>query len=485
MTLFITNEALCLKFTTCPNVTTHDPQIPYPYSSTQERFLTKIRFDSLPIPEPVLQGIRDAGFDYCTPIQSKTLPITLSGKDVAGQAQTGTGKTAAFLITVFTKLIKNPTKPRRHNEWVAPRALIVAPTRELARQIEKDALLLGSHCNLQIVCVYGGVDYEKQKNLIKDGVDVMIVTPGRFIDFYKQRFFSLKSVEILVIDEADRMFDMGFIADIRYIFRNTVSYDKRQSMLFSATLSYRVMELCYEHMNMPEKVAIEPEKATVAKIKQILYHVGSHEKFKLLLGVLKKEGASKTIVFCNTKDVVELLESQLRHNGYSAGQLSGDIQQRKRIQVLDDFTKGVIDILIATDVASRGLHIDNISHVVNYDLPQDAEDYIHRIGRTARAGAEGTAISFACEDYVQSLEDVEHMLKQKIPTEWPSEDLFVQELEGTPSARPRRKYSGGGGGRRPPPRRSGGGKPHGGGGSGGRRPPPRRSGGKPPPRRHG
>jgi ATP-dependent RNA helicase RhlB len=382
--------------------------------------LELLKFESLPIPEQVLQGIRDAKFDTCTPIQSKSLPITLGGKDLAGQAQTGTGKTAAFLITLLTRLLEN-TAPLDPKGKDGPRALIIAPTRELARQIEKDALLLGKHCPFKIVCVIGGVDYEKQKNQIKAGVDILIATPGRLIDFYKQKFFSLKQVEVLVVDEADRMFDMGFIADLRYLFRNCSPYDKRQSMLFSATLNHRVMELCYEHMNNPVRVAIEPEKAVVDAITQILYHVGQHEKFNLLLGLMKKEAGQKVLIFSNTKIECEILEWKLNHNGFNAGQISGDLHQKARIKVLERFQEGDLDILIATDVASRGLHIDDITHVINYDLPQDAEDYVHRIGRTARAGNKGTAITLCCEDFAQHLERVEDYLKNKIPLSWPEE----------------------------------------------------------------
>ncbi len=396
-----------------------------------------LTFESLPIPDPVLQGIRDAKFKTCTPIQSKSLPITLARKDLAGQAQTGTGKTAAFLITLLTRLLENipPLDPKRKS---GPRALIIAPTRELARQIEKDALLLGKYCSFRTVCVIGGVDYEKQKQQIKDGVDILIATPGRLIDFYKQKFFSLKQVEVMVVDEADRMFDMGFISDLRYLFRNCSPYDKRQSMLFSATLNHRVMELCYEHMNNPVKVAIEPEKTVVDAITQILYHVGQHEKFNLLLGLMKKEAGEKVLIFSNTKIECENLEWKLNHNGFNAGQISGDLHQKARIRVLEKFQKGDINILIATDVASRGLHIDDITHVINYDLPQDAEDYVHRIGRTARAGNKGTAITLCCEDFAQHLERVEDYLKSKIPVSWPEEELFLEAKEGKPPMKKRR-----------------------------------------------
>lgn len=391
------------------------------------------KFESLPIPERVLKGIKDAGFEYCTPIQSMSLPISLANRDVAGQAQTGTGKTAAFLVSLFTRLLQSTPPPAKKGDCVTPRALVVAPTRELARQIEKDALILGKYCGFKIVCVHGGIDYIKQKNKIMDGADILIVTPGRLIDYHKQKFFHLKSVEVLVIDEADRLFDMGFITDIRYILRRISPYNKRLSMLFSATLSHGVMELCYEHMNNPEKVVVNPDNIVVDKVLQSLYHVGSHEKFSLLLGILRQEAGEKIIIFCNTKRASEELDEDLRLNGYSAGQISGDVPQRTRIRILEQFSQGDLNILIATDVASRGLHIDNVTHVINYELPQDPEDYIHRIGRTARAGAKGTAISMGCEDYVENLVRIEELLKNKIPVVWPDESLFLE-----PKKSPRR-----------------------------------------------
>jgi ATP-dependent RNA helicase RhlB len=411
-----------------------------------EHPLEQITFESLPLPEPVLEGIRGADFKYCTPIQGAALPLALAGKDVAGQAQTGTGKTAAFLITIFTRLLKKPPQQPKTRERAGPRSLIIAPTRELARQIDKDAQLLGKHCGFNIVCIYGGVDYEKQRNQIKAGVDILIATPGRLIDYYKQKFFSLKLVEVLVIDEADRMFDMGFIQDLRYLLRNCSPYNKRLSMLFSATLNFRVMELCYEHMNNPEKVTIEPEKAVVDEIAQSLYHVGHHEKFNLLLGLLKQEEGEKVLIFCNTKAVAERLETKLKHNGYDAGQISGDLHQKARIKVLENFSAGDLDILIATDVASRGIHVDDITHVINFDLPQDPEDYVHRIGRTARAGKKGTAITLCCENYAAHLERVEEYIKNQIPVVWADEELF---LKGKPGVPPRRVKT-----KRPPPRKS-------------------------------
>jgi ATP-dependent RNA helicase RhlB len=397
-----------------------------------------MKFTEMNLPPEVLRGIADAGFSECTPIQAKTLPLALSGKDVAGQAQTGTGKTAAFLVTLFTKLLKTDRKSREHH----PMALILAPTRELVVQIEHDARLLGSHCGFTIQAIYGGVDYQKQRDALKEGADIIIGTPGRLIDYLKQKVCSLKSIEVLVIDEADRMFDMGFIADLRFILRRLPPFDKRQNMMFSATLSRRVMELAYEFMNLPEKVSATPEKMTAERVEQVLYHVASREKFPLLLGLLRREGMERTMVFVNTKREAEFLRDRLNANDFPCKLISGDVEQKKRLRILEDFREGSLPILIATDVASRGLHIDGISHVINYDLPQDAEDYVHRIGRTARAGAEGMAISFADEDGAFHLEAIQEYSKQQIPVQWADDDLFVHDYKRT---KPRPKSSAGAG----------------------------------------
>lgn len=397
-----------------------------------------MKFTELGLPPEVLRGITDAGFSECTPIQEKTLPLALSGRDVAGQAQTGTGKTAAFLITLFTGLLKTP----RDGKESHPRALVLAPTRELVVQIESDARLLGSHCGFTIQAIYGGVDYQKQRDALKEGADIIIGTPGRLIDYLKQKIYSLKRIEVLVIDEADRMFDMGFIADLRFILRRLPPFDKRQNMMFSATLSRRVMELAYEFMNLPEKVSATPEKMTAERVEQVLYHVASREKFPLLLGLLRREGMERTMVFVNTKREAEFLRDRLNANEFPCKLISGDVEQKKRLRILEDFREGSLPILIATDVASRGLHIDGISHVINYDLPQDAEDYVHRIGRTARAGAAGKAISFADEDGAFHLEAIQEYSKQKIPVEWADDDLFVHDYKRT---KPRPKSSAGAG----------------------------------------
>jgi ATP-dependent RNA helicase RhlB len=372
-----------------------------------------VAFNSLGLRPELMQGIREAGFVTCTPIQAQTLPLALAGRDVAGQAQTGTGKTAAFLVALYQALLTRPVSASRAP--TAIRALIVAPTRELAVQIQRDALILGAHTGLRHALVFGGVDYEKQRAQLREGCDVLIGTPGRLIDYFKQHVFELKSAQVLVLDEADRMFDLGFIADIRYILRRLPAPERRQSMLFSATLSHRVLELAYEHMNNPELVRIEPDKVTVDQVRQLMYYPAMEEKVPLLIGLLRQSEAHRTMVFVNTRRAAERLESVLRANGFHAQALSGDVPQAKRLRFLRDFHDGKLAVLIATDVASRGLHIPDVSHVFNFDLPQDAADYVHRIGRTARAGAEGDAISFACEEYAVSLPEIESYVGHKIP----------------------------------------------------------------------
>ncbi|GAM08977.1 ATP-dependent RNA helicase RhlB [Geobacter sp. OR-1] len=382
-----------------------------------------MKFSDLNLPEQVMKGIEDAGFVDCTQIQAETLPIALSGKDVAGQAQTGTGKTAAFLVTLFTRLLSQEKKGEQRH----PRALVLAPTRELVVQIEQDAQVLGKHCGLSIQAIYGGVDYMLQRNALREGADVVIGTPGRLIDYLKQKVYSLSQIEALVIDEADRMFDMGFIADLRFILRRLPPFDRRQNLMFSATLNQRVMELAYEFMNMPQKVQVTPEQMTAEKVQQVLYHVGRKEKFPLLLGLLRREGMDRTMIFINTKREAEFLYERLTANDLPCRMISGDVDQKKRLRILEQFKDGKLPILIATDVASRGLHIEGVSHVINYDLPQDAEDYVHRIGRTARAGAEGKAISFADEDGAFHLEAIHEYIKEKITVEWAEDDLFVHD----------------------------------------------------------
>ena len=408
-----------------------------------------VSFASLGLREEVMQGVRQAGFAQCTPIQAQTLPIALAGRDVAGQAQTGTGKTAAFLIALYQALLTRPASPGRHATSV--RALIVAPTRELAVQIHRDALTLGAHTGLRHLVVFGGIDYDKQRQELAAGCDVLIGTPGRLIDYFKQHVYDLRHAQVMVLDEADRMFDLGFIADIRYILRRLPPPQRRQSMLFSATLSYRVLELAYEHMNNPELVRIEPDKRTVDAVRQIIYYPAMEEKVPLLIGLLHQSEAVRTLVFVNTKRSAERLESVLRANGFHAQALSGDVPQNKRLRFLRNFHDGELAVLIATDVASRGLHIPDVSHVFNFDLPQDPPDYVHRIGRTARAGAEGDAISFACEEYAVSLPEIEEYLGHKIPSGAIAPELLAKEVQpgSLPSRahrphRPQRGRSGGG-----------------------------------------
>ncbi|HEY1435068.1 MAG TPA: DEAD/DEAH box helicase, partial [Thermoanaerobaculia bacterium] len=371
-------------------------------SPTSEHHLTDKLLAEYPMPDEVRWGIAEAGFVFATPIQAKTLPITLPGRDVAGQAQTGTGKTAAFLITIFSRLLQKPASGAR-----GPRALIVAPTRELVAQIRADAEVLGRHTGLSTLAVFGGMDYRLQREAVKRVPDVLVGTPGRLLDYEQQGAVSFRHAEILVIDEADRMFDMGFIRDLRRILRLCPPYHRRQTMLFSATLSIRVMELAYEHTNNAEKVEIEPERVLAHGITEVLYHVSSTEKFRLLLGLLEKEGGQRVLIFVNRRTTAADLVRGLSANGYPTRALAGNVPQDRRLKMLEEFKDGRLAVLVATDVASRGLHIEGVSHVINYDLPEDSEDYVHRIGRTGRAGAQGAAVSFACDDYVFSLDAIE------------------------------------------------------------------------------
>jgi len=377
--------------------------------------LTDIVFDSFDLHPRMLAGLHAAGFVRCTPIQALTLPVALAGRDVAGQAQTGTGKTAAFLVAVLNRLLTKPALPDR--KLTDPRAVILAPTRELAIQIDKDFRNIGRDTGLTSALIYGGVDYEKQRDSLRAGCDIIIATPGRLIDYLKQHVFSFRGIEALVIDEADRMFDLGFIKDIRFLLRRMPPREQRQSMLFSATLSHRVLELAYEHMNSPEKLTAEYESVTASRVRQVVYFPAKEEKLPLLIGLLSRVDAQRSIVFVNTKIAAEKVTRTLEHQGFTVATLSGDVPQAKRERLLAKFQRGEIEILVATDVAARGLHIPAVSHVFNYDLPHDAEDYVHRIGRTARLGAEGDAISFACDLYAMGLPDIESYIEQKIPVE--------------------------------------------------------------------
>ncbi|MDH3560908.1 MAG: ATP-dependent RNA helicase RhlB [Gammaproteobacteria bacterium] len=418
-----------------------------------ETHLTDISFSDFDLPAELMQGIEETGFSKCTPIQAETLPIALQGRDVAGQAQTGTGKTAAFLIAVFKRLLIHPVDAQRKPNQ--PRALIVAPTRELAIQIYNDAELLGRHCGLKLCLAYGGTGYDTQREAIEAGVDILIGTPGRLIDYFKQHIYNLKQIDAIVLDEADRMFDLGFIKDIRYLLHRCPPPELRLGMLFSATLSHRVNELAYEHMNNPEYVDVEPERVTAERVRQVVYHTANEEKITLLVGLLKHIDPRRSIVFVNTKRNAERIWAYLEGNGFKSAVLSGDVPQTKRQSLLRQFQEGKLPILIATDVAARGLHIPDVSHVFNYDLPQDAEDYVHRIGRTARVGKDGDAVSFACEDFAYSLPEIEEYIGHKIAVE-PVPDGYIQKLQ--PPVRIKRREGPGG---RPRP----GGKPGGGKGS--------------------
>jgi ATP-dependent RNA helicase RhlB len=431
--------------------------------------LSQLTFDSLTIAESLKRGIAELGYSRATPIQAQTLPVALSGRDVAGQAQTGTGKTAAFLVALLNRLLTEP--PAATRPVNAPRAIVIAPTRELAVQIHSDAEGIGKYTGLKLAIVFGGVDYEKQRRILEEGVDVLIGTPGRIIDYFKQGVFDLRHIQVAVMDEADRMFDLGFIKDIRFILRRLPHPTLRLTMMFSATLSHRVMELAYEHMNNPELIRIEPDKMTVDRVKQVLYFPATEEKIPLLMGLLRRIDARRTMVFVNTKRIAEVLERTLTANGFVAQALSGDVPQNKRLKMMRDFHNGDIAVLIATDVASRGLHIPDVSHVFNFDLPNDAEDYVHRIGRTARAGAEGDAISFGCEEYAISLPDIESYIGHQIPRA-AIDAVDLAAVTAPPPAvwreRAPRPGQGRGGGRSGGSRPGGGtGRPGGGGRSGG------------------
>jgi ATP-dependent RNA helicase RhlB len=378
-------------------------------------------FTEFNLPPAVQRGLDDAGFTRCTLVQAEVLPLTLAGRDVAAQAQTGTGKTAAYLVTIFSKLLASPAPEPR-----VPRALVVAPTRELVVQVAADAEKLGVHTGLLTEAVFGGMEYREQRAELARGVDLLVGTPGRLLDYLRQGVTSLRHVQVFVVDEADRMFDMGFIDDLREITRRLPAPGKRQTMFYTATLSGRVLQLGFSEMRDPAEIVVNPEEITPDRLEQELYHVGSREKFSLLLGLLAREGCERTMIFVNTREEARRLVERLERHSYLARGLTGSVIQTRRLKVLSDFKEGKLPILVATDVASRGLHIEGVSHVINYDLPQDPEDYIHRVGRTARVGAEGKAISLACENFVYSLPAIEKLLGAEIPVKQPDDSLFLQ-----------------------------------------------------------
>ena len=379
-----------------------------------------MKFEEFNLHEALMNGIRDAGFEEAMPVQEAAFAHTLKRKDLFVQSQTGSGKTAAFLVPIFQIMLENPDRKMR--------ALIVAPTRELASQIEKEAKLLGKHLPFSTGVFYGGVGYTHQEKLLKQGVDIIIGTPGRLIDFNQMGKLEFGDVNILVIDEADRLFDMGFLPDLKKIIRKMPPKNERQTMLFSATLDYEVRRIAYEYMNEPEQIELSPDNMTVDTVVQKLYHVGSHEKMRLLLGILKNENPNNAIIFTNTKRAAHEVAKRLEKNGIVCEYIIGDLPQSKRLQIIDSIKSGQLKFLVATDVASRGLHVNDLELVINYDLPENTESYVHRIGRTARVGKEGRAITLVCEKYVYGLEAIEAYTKMKIPVEWADESMYSDDV---------------------------------------------------------
>jgi ATP-dependent RNA helicase RhlB len=390
----------------------------------------EVRFHDLDLPEPIMHAIAELGFQYCTPIQAKTLVHANAGQNVSGRAQTGTGKTAAFLIAIFTRFLKEPVDKDRATG--APRALVLAPTRELVIQIVKDAEDLGRYCDFNCIAVYGGLEVKKQRRkLDKRSVDLIVATPGRLLDFMRREVIDLKHIRDLVIDEADRMLDMGFIPDVKKIIRKTPPKKKRRTMLFSATLTEDVLRLAAQWMPDPVICEVEPEQVAVETVDQIVYIVTTRDKFKLLYNLLKQRRDNRTLVFCNRRDHSQRLASNLKKHGIDCELLSGAVPQKKRLRILEAFKAGTVPVVVATDVAGRGLHVKDIGLVVNYEFPYEPEDYVHRIGRTGRAGVEGTAISFACEDESFTIPAIEEYIGNPLACTMPDQEL----LEPVPRVR--------------------------------------------------
>lgn len=379
-----------------------------------------MKFTEFSLDSAILQGIDEAGFEKCTPVQEQAIPYLLEARDVAVQSQTGTGKTAAFLLPIFHLLLND-------ERYSGRRVLIIAPTRELAVQIEEEARLLGQFLKFRVASFFGGVGYKPQQDALKNGYEILVGTPGRLIDLNESGYLDFKEIGICIIDEADRLFDMGFYPDIRKMLRRMVDKEERLTALFSATLGTRVRNLAWEFMNNAEEIAVTPEQITVEAVNQELYHVSKSEKMELLLGILRKYHPSSALIFTNTKRMAEEVAKRLEINGFPTDYIIGDLPQKKRLKIIRTIKEGKNEILVATDVAARGLHIENLDMVVNYDLPEDPENYVHRIGRTARAGREGHAVSLACERFVYSLEPIESFIGMKIPTSELSDDLFVQD----------------------------------------------------------
>lgn len=382
----------------------------------------KTRFQDLNLPAEVLHAIADLNFQYCTPIQAQILPLTLQGRDMAGKAQTGTGKTAAFLLGILTRFMKSRQEAPRPG---TPRALILAPTRELAMQIRDDAEKLSKYTPFRTVAIYGGIDYDKQRRMLEQPVDIIVATPGRLIDFVNQSVINLREVEVLVIDEADRMLDMGFIPDVRKIVYKTPPKENRQTLLFSATLDDEVMRLASAWMTDPGKIEIEPDQNATKLIDQQVYIVTDDQKFALLYNILKKEVVEGTaLIFTNRRDQAERLCDALYRYGIDSEMLSGAVAQNKRQRILADFKDGRCKLVVATDVAGRGIHVDDITHVINFNIPSQPDDYVHRIGRTGRAGKKGISVTFACEKESFELPAIEELLGRRLSCIMPEEEML-------------------------------------------------------------
>ncbi len=392
----------------------------------ENKNISSKKFTDYSFSDNLLAGINDAGYENCTTVQERTFEFSLKGRDITVMSQTGTGKTAAFLISIFAQLNNDNSE----QENIRKKTLILSPTRELAIQIEKEAKLLGKKMGLLIGSFYGGVGYNSQELLLKNKVDVVIGTPGRILDFMEQKKLLLKDFNFLVIDEADRLFDMGFYPDVQRIIRKMPSKENRQTMMFSATLSNEARMIVRNFMDKPEKIEITPDDMVVGNISQTLFHVGSAEKFNLMLGIIKKEVPKNVLVFTNMKNEAIKVSKKLEHNGFVSSYLIGDLKQSKRIGTIEDFKKNKLQILVATDVAARGLHVDDLEMVINYDLPNEAESYVHRVGRTARAGKTGKAISFGCDKYVYNLDAIEDFIGEKIPVVFADDDYYVEAKKG-------------------------------------------------------
>ena len=388
-------------------------------------------FDRLKLPEQLQKAILDLGFDSATPVQRAVLPYALDGSDIIAQAQTGTGKTAAFLISILAWELENP--PLNKRAPGTPFALIIAPTRELAMQIKKDTETLGKYTNVRSVLLVGGMDYERQRKELEKPLEIVVATPGRLLDFARSGHVDLSEVEILIIDEADRMLSMGFIPDVKAIVSRTPAKQQRQTQLFSATYSEDIKRLAASWTLDPKRIEIEPEQLVVNTVEQKIFLTSEAEKYKLLCNIIRQYELERVLVFANRRDESRALESRLRKQGFNAGLLAGDVPQKKRIQTLERFRSGKIDVLVATDVAGRGLHIDDISHVINYKLPEDPEDYVHRIGRTGRAGSSGTSISLVCESDAFMLPNIETLLGEKLNCELPPEELRMGQTTSDPT----------------------------------------------------